>query len=107
MATSEMRAVLFTKENCAPCLNTKIYIQETYYKEDAPYEGSLLPDNLVIMRQEDHPALVSAFHIDKFPTLIVTKGPDELDRVVGGVNIRGNLHYWLNHIANFNFLNQE
>ena len=87
------KAVLFTKENCAPCLNLKASLAR-------------LPDDktehLTIMNSENHPALVAAYELEKFPTLLLlnTEG-EEITRIIGGKKIEANLLNTLNTI-NFN-----
>ena len=97
------RATLFTKENCAPCLNTKKYLFDNFYQDEGDQR---LLDVLTVMRKEDHPALISAFEIDKYPTLIVQLDGKEFDRFVGGKSIRANLRYILACLAAYNYTNQ-
>ncbi len=76
-------AVLFTKENCAPCTKTKEFIYDLL-------ENSLaLSETLSILKKENHSALVEAYDLNLYPTLLLV-GADgnELDRVVGGAAIR-------------------
>ena len=97
------RATLFTKENCAPCLNTKKYLFDNFYQDEGDQR---LLDVLTLLRKEDHPALISAFEIDKYPTLILTLDGVEFDRFVGGKSIRANLRYILTSLADRNYENQ-
>ena len=55
------------------------------------------------MKKEDHPALIAAFNIELFPTLLIHQEGQELDRVIGGRDIRGNLRYILTEVAQKNF----
>ena len=83
MTTSRTHAVLFTKENCGPCTKTKEFIYDLL-------EHSLaLNETLSFMKKENHGALVEAYDLNLYPTLLVV-GPGglELDRVVGGAAIR-------------------
>ena len=101
--TSEVRATLFTKEDCLPCAQTKQYIYDTFYQDELDWP---LLDALSLLRMEDHPALVAAFDLHLFPTLIIHQNGEELERIVGGQNIRGNIRYYLDFIANRNYNNQ-
>ena len=76
-------AVLFTKDDCLPCQLTKEFINELL--EASPG----LADALSILKKENHSALVEAYELDLYPTLLIV-GPNgtELDRVVGGAAIR-------------------
>lgn len=98
--TSKLRASLFTKEDCLPCAQTKQYIYDNFYQDEADWP---LLDHLTLFRQEDHPALVASFELDRYPTLIVHKDGVEQDRVVGGKTIRGNLRYILTEINQHNY----
>ncbi len=83
MTTSRTHAVLFTKEKCKPCLQTKEFIYDLL-------EHNLgLTDQLSFMKKENHSALVEAYDLNLYPTLLIV-GPNglELDRVVGGAAIR-------------------
>ena len=97
------RATLFTKEDCLPCAQTKQYLYDNFYQDEADFR---LLDVLTVLKQEDHPALIAAFEIDKFPTLITHLDGEEFDRVVGGKAIRGNLRYILTSLADYNYENQ-
>ncbi len=97
------RATLFTKEDCAPCLNTKKYIYDNFCQDEADHR---LLDVLTVLGKEDHPALIAAFEIDKFPTLITHLDGEEFDRFVGGKSIRANLRYILTSLADKNYTNQ-
>ena len=81
--TSKSHAVLFTKEGCAPCEKTKEHIYNIL-------ELNLdLTDTLSFMKKENHSALVAAYELTLYPTLLVV-GPNglELDRITGGTAIR-------------------
>ena len=83
MAISRTHAVIFTKEKCGPCTKTKEFIYDLL-------ENNLgLTDTLSFMKKENHSALVEAYDLNLYPTLLVV-GPGglELDRVVGGAAIR-------------------
>ena len=102
-SSSQVRASLFTKEDCLPCAQTKQYIYDNFYQDELDWP---LLDALTTFRKEDHPALVAAFGLSMFPTLIIHQDGVELERIVGGKNIRGNLRYYLDFIANRNYNNQ-
>ena len=97
------RAVLFTKEDCLPCAQTKQYLFDNFYQDEADFR---LLDVLTVMKKEDYPCLINAFEIDKYPTLIVHTDGEEDQRVVGGKAIRGNLRYILTELADKNYENQ-
>ena len=86
MTTSRTHAVLFTKEKCKPCIETKLFIGD-FLDVHPP-----LTDVLSILKKENHSALVEAYELNLYPTLLIV-GPNgtELDRVVGGQEIRNNL----------------
>ena len=83
MTTSRTHAVLFTKERCKPCIETKLFIGD--FLDNSP----VLRDELSILKKENHSALVEAYELNLYPTLLIV-GPNgtELDRVVGGAAIR-------------------
>jgi glutaredoxin len=94
--TTSSKAILFTKENCAPCLNTKQYITNRLDPE-------LAYDHLVVMKKENHSALVAAYELTLFPTLLVVdKKGEELLRIVGGNKIQAQLEYILQGIREAN-----
>ena len=94
--TSRNKAVLFTKEDCAPCLNTKAYIKKELDEE-------LVYDHLVVMKKENHSALVAAYELTLFPTLLVVdKKGEEITRIVGGNKIQAQLEYILQGIREAN-----
>ena len=83
MTTSRTHAVLFTKEKCPPCIQTKEFIYDLLENNLA------LVDTLSILNKDNHSALVEAYELNLYPTLLIV-GPNgtELDRVVGGAAIR-------------------
>ena len=91
--SSRLHAVLFTKEKCAPCMKTKAFI--TDFLDHHP----VLIDSLSILKKENHSALVEAYDLNLYPTLLVV-GPNgtELDRVVGGTAVRDCIEGKLNEI---------
>ncbi len=102
-SSSPIRATLFTKEDCLPCAQTKKYIFDNFYQNELDWP---LLDALTIMKKGDHPSLVASFNLTMFPTLIIHQDGMELERLVGGKAIRGNLRYYLNFIADRNYNNQ-
>jgi len=90
------KAILFTKENCPPCLKTKEFI-------NVALNETLVAEHLVIMKKENHSALVAAYELEKYPTLlIVNKEGEETVRVMGGERIRHHLQYILEGIHQAN-----
>ena len=86
------KAILFTKENCPPCTKTKEFINSTV-------DEQLAADHLVVMQQENHSALVAAYGLRLFPTLLIVNGQgEETSRIVGGTGIRLQVQYILNGI---------
>ena len=83
MTTSRTHAVIFTKEKCGPCTKTKEFIYDLLENNLA------LTETLSFMKKENHSALVEAYELNLYPTLLIV-GPNglELDRVVGGAAIR-------------------
>ena len=83
MQTSRTHAVLFTKEKCKPCVQTKEFVC------DLLEDRLSLCETISFMKKENHSALVEAYNLDLFPTLLIT-GPSGLmiDKVVGGAAIR-------------------
>ena len=83
MTTSRQRAVLFTKEDCKPCELTKELVFAL---------KPSLHENLSVMRKENHSALVEAYELELYPTLlIVDDHGEEISRIVGGQKIRDNI----------------
>jgi len=80
------RAVLFTKEDCLPCTLTKDHLNTLL---------SFTPnfsDHISVLQQENHKALVAAYTLELFPTLmLVDSDGEELARMVGGKSIREDL----------------
>ena len=76
-------AVLFTKEKCGPCIKTKDFIYDLLENNLA------LSETLSILKKEHPRALVEAYNLDLYPTLLIV-GPNgvELERFVGGSLIR-------------------
>ena len=83
MQISRTHAVLFTKDRCKPCEETKQFVY------DLLENNISLTETLSFLKKENHGALVEAYELDKFPTLLIT-GPNgmEIGRVVGGAAIR-------------------
>ena len=83
MTTSRTHAVIFTKEKCGPCIKTKEFIYDLLENNLA------LTETLSFLKKENHSALVEAYNLELYPTLLIT-GPNghEFERVVGGQAIR-------------------
>ena len=92
--TSRLHAVLFTKESCAPCALTKEHLYDVL-------ENNLgLNETISVMKKENHSALVEAYDLNLYPTLLIV-GPDGIEvqeRIVGGKKIRESLKELLIHI---------
>ena len=86
MTSSATHACLFTKEHCLPCTKTKDYLREIYEEDND------LANYISVLKKENHSALVESYNLNLYPTLLIV-GPNgvELDRVVGGKEIRNNL----------------
>ena len=85
------RALLFTKDNCIPCELTKEFIRDEIQPE--------LLAGLSKLRKEHHTALVETYEIDLYPTLLIIDSDGvEIDRCVGGKNVRANIHQFLTEI---------
>jgi hypothetical protein len=83
------KAILFTKEDCLPCAQTKLFISDVC-------DEQLVHDYLVVMKKENHSALVAAYELELFPTLLLVNSQgEESNRIVGGRNIRRELPYIL------------
>ena len=83
MQISRLHAVLFTKEACPPCAKTKEHAYDVL-------ENSLdLAETLSFMKKENHSALVEAYQLNLYPTLLIV-GPNglEIERIVGGKAVR-------------------
>lgn len=95
---SKPHAVLFTKEDCAPCFKTKVHVATLFQGRPE------LAEFFSHMAKENHPALIAAYGIDLFPTLLIVdqniKGDetDEVQRVVGGKAVREQLEGILENI---------
>ena len=92
MTTSDVahRAVLFCKQNCGPCEATKDFVFALRPQ---------LTEYLSIMQKENHSALVVAYDLELYPTLLVVdEYGKELQKIVGGKNVRENLVNILNTI---------
>ena len=83
------KAILFTKEDCLPCAQTKLFISDVC-------DEQLVHDHMVMLEKENHSALVAAYELALFPTLLLVDGEgEESSRIVGGKNIRTQLPYIL------------
>lgn len=85
--TTSSRAVLFTKDNCPPCKETKEFLKELLTEEPG------LGTHISTLQKENHSALVHAYQLDLFPVLLVVDElGNELGRITGGKKVRANLH---------------
>ena len=86
MRTSDYHAVLFTKESCAPCEQTKTFLHEVLQARAG------LVNYISTLKKENHQALVEAYGLNLFPVLlIVNREGEEMDRITGGNAVRENL----------------
>lgn len=86
MTTKTFKAVLFTKEDCLPCVLTKDFINSI--REENPSYGN----SIHVLKSEYHPSLVGAYKVELFPTLvIVDQLGEEEGKLVGGQSIREHL----------------
>ena len=75
-------AVLFTKDGCAPCVGAKEKLTEI--TEEHPNYWTAIS----VLQKKNHPALLVAYDIQKFPTLLVVDSlGEEQGRIVGANNI--------------------
>ncbi len=89
------KAILFTKEDCLPCAQTKLFINEQV--------SEALKEYLVILQKENHSALVAAYDLDRFPTLLLVNSQgEESSRIIGGQHIRGQIQYILEGLREAN-----
>ena len=87
---SRRHAVLFTKDECGPCFKTKVHLHTLINGRPE------LSEVLSVLAKENHPALVEAYGLNLYPTLIITDqnikgGNNEVRRLVGGKLIREHL----------------
>ena len=80
MAISNQRLILFTKKDCGPCKRVKNFLRVNGYL-----------DKVTILEKENHPALVSAFQLGLYPTLVVAEGPDMIRKYEGSKLVQVNL----------------
>ena len=85
---SRRHAILFTKDECAPCFKTKVHVATLL--QGRPELGEVFSQ----MQKEYHSALVAAYDLNLYPTLLIVdqniKGDetDEVERFVGGKLVR-------------------
>lgn len=77
------RSVLFTKQDCLPCIQTKDALHNLLKLN--PSCGNYI----TTLEKENHSALVAAYELEMFPTLLVVddKG-EEVGRFTGGKKVR-------------------
>ena len=84
------KALLFTRDNCRLCAKTKKFISEL--DED-------LTGHLKMLSKEKHTALVQAYRIQFYPTVVLLDYRGfEIDRMTGGEAIRFYLESFLSTI---------
>jgi len=77
------RAVLFTKQDCLPCITTKDALNKVLERNPA------CGNYIATLEKENHSALVAAYELEMYPTLLVVddKG-EEVGRFTGGKKVR-------------------
>jgi hypothetical protein len=77
------RAVLFTKQDCLPCITTKDALNKILKLNPA------CGNYIATLEKENHSALVAAYELEMYPTLLVVddKG-EEVGRFTGGKKVR-------------------
>jgi len=84
---SRKHLVLFKKENCPPCGRVAQRLESIISREPN------LVHQISVLRKEYHSALLSAYKIDMFPTmLLVNSNGEELERWIGGTACYDVLH---------------
>ena len=80
MTTS--KAILFVKQDCAPCQLVKDHMNSVL--EKSPGYGR----QILVMKESKYPVLVEEYNVDLFPTLLIIDSEgEEMGRIVGGRNI--------------------
>ena len=79
------KATLFTKENCGPCFRVKQYVK------GLAFAGNSSVHFLNTLKKENHPALVAAFDLNIYPTLVISNGPDMVRKFEGSTAVINNL----------------
>ena len=86
------RLVFFKKENCAHDLNVQQQLDEVLY---------LYPEfrnYAVVMQKENHPALVAAFELKMYPTVLILDATgNEISRKVGSKYLTK--EWWINALT--------
>ena len=79
MTTSKPhKIVFFAKENCAPCLNTKVALDDVL-KVHPEYS-----EIVTVLQKENHSALVAAYELELYPTVIIfDEEMNEITRRIG------------------------
>ena len=76
------KLIFFAKEDCAPCLNTKVALDYVLI-EHPEYR-----DIVTVMIKENHPALVAAYDLKMYPTVIIfDENNQEITRRIGQHNL--------------------
>ena len=76
--SSPAHLVFYKKEDCAPCLNAMQNLE--YVLDLSPH----LEQHITVLKKEEHPDLVEANNIDRYPTVLIVDGDQkEISRKVG------------------------
>jgi hypothetical protein len=77
------RAVLFTKQDCLPCITTKDALNKVLKLNPA------CGNYIATLEKENHSALVAAYGLEMYPTLLVVDdNGEEVGRFTGGKKVR-------------------
>jgi len=89
--------VLFTKEDCKPCKLTVEFMYSVFsYNEE-------LANYISVLKKENHTALINAYEITMFPTLLIVNEDGEVqERFTGGKEVRGVMHQKLQDVRAYN-----
>ena len=76
------KLIFFAKEDCAPCLNTKIALDDVLLLHPE------YRDLVTVMAKENHPSLVAAYDLEMYPTVIIfDENNQEITRRIGQHNL--------------------
>lgn len=79
MTSNPHKLVLFKKQGCPPCIKAKAALDKVLF------EYPKFEECISVLQKENHPALVAAYELQLYPTvLILDQQLDEIDRRVGG-----------------------
>lgn len=78
MTTSKpTKLVFFKKHECTPCKHAQQELSRVLDKHPE------LQKYVVILQKEEHPALVAAFELNLYPTVLIMDKDQEVSRKVG------------------------